>query len=60
MKSGTLLTGGYVLGPEAERGAMASVHRARDVRGRPVAAKRLLDERHAERQKIEARVLRRL
>ncbi|HEY6892498.1 MAG TPA: serine/threonine-protein kinase, partial [Solirubrobacter sp.] len=60
MKSGTLLAGGYVLGPEAARGAMASVHRARDVSGRPVAAKRLLDERHAERQTIEARVLRSL
>ncbi|MDA0166980.1 protein kinase [Solirubrobacter ginsenosidimutans] len=60
MKSGTLLAGGYVLGPEAERGAMASLHRARDVSGRRVAAKRLLDERHAERQRIEARVLRSL
>jgi hypothetical protein len=39
---------------------MASVHRAWDADGRPLAAKRLLDDRHAARQRIEARVLRAL
>lgn len=57
MTTGALLAGGYVLGPEAARGAMGSVYRARDVHGRRVAAKRLLDERHAVRQQIEARLL---
>jgi serine/threonine protein kinase len=55
-----VLRGGYALGREAARGAMGSVHRARDADGRPVAAKRLLDERHAQRFAIEARVLRAL
>jgi hypothetical protein len=39
---------------------MSSVHSARDAAGRPVAAKRLLDEREATRFEIEALVLRRL
>ncbi len=59
-RGGTLLPGGYLLGSEAARGAMGSIHRARDIHGRPVAAKRLLDERHAARFQIEARVLRAL
>jgi serine/threonine protein kinase len=59
-RSGLLLQGGYLLGPETGRGATASVHRARDLEGRPVAAKRLLDPRYAARQGIEARVLRAL
>ena len=54
----TALPGGYVLGAPAAHGAMGSVHRASGPGGRPVAAKRLLDERHAARQRIEARVLR--
>src|SRR3954451_20435254 len=37
---------------------MGSVYRAQDADSRPVAAKRLLDDRHAKRQEIEARVLR--
>jgi hypothetical protein len=39
---------------------MGSVYRARDPSGRTVAAKRVLDARHATRQQIEARVLRAL
>jgi hypothetical protein len=51
------LRGGYVLGTEAARGAMGSVMRATAPDGRPVAAKRLLDIRHASRFAIEAQVL---
>jgi serine/threonine protein kinase len=57
-RTGRLLTGGYRLGPEAARGATASVHRAYAADGSIVAAKRLLDDRHATRQVIEARLLR--
>jgi hypothetical protein len=39
---------------------MGGVYRATDADGRPVAAKRLLDERHAARFEIEARLLSRL
>jgi hypothetical protein len=57
---GTRLRGGYVLGTPSVRGGMGSVHMARDAGGRPVAAKRLLDEREATRFEVEALVLRRL
>jgi hypothetical protein len=57
---GTELIGGYRLGPRAARGAMGSVYEAVDADGRKVAAKRLLDERHAARFEIEGRLLSRL
>ena len=55
-----LLADRYVLGPQVTAGAMGAIHRAHTLDGRPVAAKRLLDERHAARFEIEGRLLQRL
>jgi hypothetical protein len=57
---GTELAGGYRLGPPVAQGAMGSIYEATDPDGRRVAAKRLLDERHAARFEIEGRLLSRL
>ena len=57
---GTELVGGYRLGPPVAQGAMGSIYEAVDPDGRRVAAKRLLDERHAARFEIEGRLLSRL
>ena len=54
---GTELVGGYRLGPPAAQGAMGSIYEATDPDGRRIAAKRLLDERHAARFEIEGRLL---
>ena len=54
---GTELAGGYRLGAPAAQGAMGSIHEAFDPAGRRIAAKRLLDERHAARFEIEGRLL---
>ena len=57
---GTELVGGYRLGPPVAQGAMGSIYEATDPEGYRVAAKRLLDERHAARFEIEGRLLSRL
>jgi Protein kinase domain/GAF domain len=57
---GTELVGGYRLGEPAAQGAMGSIYEATDPDGRRIAAKRLLDERHAARFEIEGRLLSRL
>jgi hypothetical protein len=47
----------FAIDPPAASGSMGRVHRAYDGHGRAVAVKRLVDDRHAARQRIEARIL---
>ena len=54
------MSAGFVEGRRVAAGGMGSIHAGRAADGRPVAIKRLLDDRHEARFAIEARLLQRL